>query len=362
MAKLVALMNAFTPLCQELLLSTNAKLNVSFWSTFSSALIASFLTFPTFQIEKLKIDRHYTLDWTLILITRALDTIISSNFNTKKFVPEILKGNGDVVVFIISCFFIMVAWTFEPEKIDPGYLKWINDASMIDQEVVDGVRYMKEGTLDYSPTSKLENQNHYVNYCLSKKQDPRLGDLTIQEKLPCYVLHQFQTKSCKTHAILRFIKEFKFSFKLYSSLNLFMFVFIKGFKGKPLKLLTKTIRSSVFLASFTTLYWIAYCFIRNNHPKNMFNQKFWDLLAPYFGSIACGFSVLIEKSNRRNELSLFLAPKALGTFVDSTPSDRNLNIEIIAFSLSFATLIAYARSNPTKLRGLVGKGLSYMIQ
>ena len=73
-------------------------------------------------------------------------------------------------------------------------------------------------------------------------------------------------------------------------------------------------------------------------------------------------SILLEYPSRRNELSLFVLPKALGTFIDPNPTESNIATEVIAFSLSFAVLIAYARLQPSKLRGLVGKGLSYMVK
>ena len=94
----------------------------------------------------------------------------------------------------------------------------------------------------------------------------------------------------------------------------------------------------------------------------MVRTKFWDILAPKAGSALCGTSILLEYPSRRNELSLFVLPKALGTFIDPTPTESNIATEVIAFSLSFAVLIAYARLQPSKLRGLVGKGLSYMVK
>ena len=365
MTKLVATLNAFTPIYSSILLPHMSNNKLSFYSSFLAAFTSALLNFPSFQHHKLKHDRYYTLDWTLILVTRALDTLIISNFksifHTNLKTAKTVGTYGDIVLFVSACFFIMDSWFFEPEKLTPHYAKWITKASHVDENVLLGIRYLRDGELDYHPTKPLPHQNHFKDFCIKYNKDPKLGDLNQIDKIPCEILHQFTTKSCWKHVLILFWVQFKFAFKLYATLNTFLFVFIKKFRGSPLKYLYKTIRSASFLGAFTGIHWAAFCFIRNYHP-NWFGQKFWDILAPKAGSALCGTSILLEYPSRRNELSLFVLPKALWTFIDPTTTESNIATEVIAFSLSFAVLIAYARLQPSKLRGLVGKGLSYMVK
>jgi len=79
------------------------------------------------------------------------------------------------------------------------------------------------------------------------------------------------------------------------------------------------------------------------------------------GSALAGLSVLFESAKKRQDLMLFVTPKALGTFFDAADSTKRRQLETAAFSFSFAILVAFARLSPARLRGVVGKGLSYMV-
>ena len=115
------------------------------------------------------------------------------------------------------------------------------------------------------------------------------------------------------------------------------------------------------MGTFSGIQWGLFCYVRNNHPR-WFDQRFWDIWALKLGSALSGTSILLEYPHRRDELSMFVAPKALGTFVDPEPTNKNIKLEILAFSISFGVLIAYAKLSPTKLRGILGKGLSFMVK
>ncbi|KAI5964689.1 uncharacterized protein KGF55_001758 [Candida pseudojiufengensis] len=365
MIKLIATLNALNPLLLKLLVPYVDGMYIQFLSTFLAALIASLLNFPYFQELKISQDRFYTFDWTLLLITKASDTILSSLATNYCASSPISGSSVDLLLSIASTYLISDAFWFHPEKLNPNYVRWINKISVIDPEVVEGIRYLKDGTLDYQPypneQGKLCHQDHYEKYALKNNKDPALGDIKIQNKLPCEVLHQFRTKSCKENTLLAFMRQFKTTFKFYSYINLFMYIFVRRFRGKFVNVIKKTIRSSLFISSLNAIQWGCICLIRNHHP-DWRNQKYWDIIAPKIGSAFAGLSILFENPQRRNDVLLFVIPKALGTFIDLKPTPINKLLEIFGFSLSFAVLVAFARSNPHRLRGLVGRGLSYMVK
>lgn len=366
MTKLVATLNAFIPIYRSILISSVDPENLSFISSLCAAFTSAALNFPSFQAEKIKQDRHYTLDWTLILVTRALDTVITSNFaklaNPKSKTFKRLDQFGDVLMFMASCYVIMDTWFYEPEKLPPDYKRWVDKASAIDSEIVQGINYLKTNKLNYDlKDNGGVHHDHFEQYCIKHGKNPNYGDTGKVNKLPCEIFHQFKTKSCLRHTVYRFWLQFAFAFKAYFAINAFVFVFVKKFRGNPLRLLVNTIRSASFLGTFSGIQWGLFCYVRNNHPL-WFDQRFWDIWALKLGSALSGTSILLEYPHRRDELSMFVAPKALGTFVDPEPTNKNIKLEILAFSISFAVLIAYAKLNPTKLRGILGKGLSFMVK
>ncbi|CAK9435424.1 uncharacterized protein LODBEIA_P01510 [Lodderomyces beijingensis] len=362
LARLVATMNALNPLFVKMLAPLVQEKQVRFASTFMAGLTAALLNFPNFQEERIQKDRFYTFDWTLILATKAIDSVMSTVFSRIIDLPPGTSGFSDLVLCTVAVYLLMDAWFYNPEKLNPSYLKWLNKMSNIDADVLQGMRYLRDGSLNYGPASAgLPNQHHFENVARKYGKDASLGDLTIHDKLPCEVLHQFRSKSCVKHAAYTFFSQFATAFKFYGSVNLFVYTMVKKFYGNPCKIFLRTIRSSLSLTSLSTLHWCCICAVRNYHP-HIYDQRFWDVMGPKIGAAVASFGIAFESAIRRSDLLTVIAPKALGTLLDSTPSEKNLWMETIVFSVSFAILVAYARSNPARLRGLIGKGFGYLIK
>ncbi|KAK6465318.1 hypothetical protein DFJ63DRAFT_17526 [Scheffersomyces coipomensis] len=327
-----------------------------------SSFIAAIVTFPGYQryiIEKQN-DRYYTLDLTLTLVVRAVDTLIFSPY---------FNGVGDAFLFIASSYFIMESWFLYPNKLIPSYREWITSAANMDEEMIKGFRYMNTNEIQYLHKSEDDDttsdktlpseQDYFERFCTKYDKDPKLGDLIHQDKLPCEVIHCFSFKSCELHALYRFWRQFKFAVKLYGSINVVFWLLLR--RKKLSKYIVSTIRSSLFLATFSSLDWYGLCLTRKDWLAKLFPnvpQRTWDLLAPKVGAFLSGFSCFVESPGRRKELSLFVAPKALGTFISPKVTERNLMIETLAFSMSFAVLVAFAKHRPGRVRGLVGSALS----
>lgn len=360
-ASLIAGINILEPLVARVLskskLLKGGPLRILFFSTFISSFLASSISFPGFQHHIIGYGRFMSLDLTLLVFSRAIDTALSSSLSA--VLPLFFQQFGDGLLFIGSCTLIMYAWFFNPHALPPAYRKWITSAATMDDELVGLLKGLHDETLKYGTKS-----DYLAEYCKRYNVDPKEGDLCTRQPLKCELVHAFQTKNCELHALWRFARGFKFSFKLYGTLNLIMLLFPKRnvtMISRLQRALTLSIRSSCFLGSYIGLYWYAVCLARTRLLPKLFTQvpkTRWDkTIAPTAGAILCGFSSFIETAQRRKELALFVFPRAIGTLVPAASSERNLLIERLVFSLSMAVLVAYSKRSPSKVRGLFGKGL-----
>ncbi|CUM67868.1 uncharacterized protein PRCAT00005577001 [Priceomyces carsonii] len=336
---------------------SSSPINSLFFSTFISSFVSALIAFPRYQGHILGYGRNWSLDLTLLVVTRALDTALSSSLGM--IAPKGIAGYGDACLFIVSCSFIMFSWFYRPHSLPPAYCKWITSAANMDVEILAALKGLHEGTIKYGTPSLVLEQ-----YCLRHKVDPSEGNFVKNQPMKCNLVHAFKTNSCEVHALWRFLRGFSFAMKIYGPLNaLMLLVPIKNAKMKSriIRSIKSTFRSSFFLGAFIGLYWYAVCLARLRIFPKLFPsvpKTRWDItVGPAAGSVLCGFSSFIESAQRRKELALFVAPRALGTIVPSEASERNLNIETFAFALSLAILVAYSRRDPRKVRGIFGRGL-----
>ncbi|EDK42630.1 conserved hypothetical protein [Lodderomyces elongisporus NRRL YB-4239] len=362
-ASLVAGINILEPLLYGLLKKKQLLFKTPssrlFLSTLLSALVSALITFPLYQGHVVKFGRHNSLDLTLLVATRAMDTAFSSNL--AKVAPKALSGYGDGLLFIVSCTLIMFCWFFYPEKLPPEYGKWITSAANMDPDFLEVLRLVRDKKLIYGEHGPYED--YLTPYFIKYGQDPKRGNIVLNQPIECEAVHAFKTKSCELHALWRFWRGFKFAMTVYTPLNLLMLLFKLKVKmsARLARALKSSIRSSCFLGAFIGFYWYAVCLARTRlFPKlfpNVPRTRFDDTICPSAGAVMCGFSAFIETVQRRKELALFVAPRGLGTLVPSEPTDRNLKIESFVFSISLAVLVAYSRNQASSVRGIFGKGL-----
>ncbi|KAG7662366.1 uncharacterized protein J8A68_004137 [[Candida] subhashii] len=361
-ACLVALINILEPIIFGALkrhgLTKRTKTNL-FVSTLISSLISAMITFPIYQNHVLGYGRYNSLDLTLLVATRAIDTTFSSTL--AKIAPSSVTPYGDAGLFIASCFFIMYNWFYHPEKLPPSYQQWITSAANMDDELRQILRLVKTKEIVYGEHGPMED--FLVPYFEKYGQDPKGASTYSNTPISCESVHAFKTKSCELHALWRFYRGFKFAFTVYAPLNLLMLVFPSKLKRSTriIRALRMAIRSSCFLGAFIGFYWYAVCLARTRLFPKLFPKiprtKFDDTIGPSFGALMCGLSSFIETPHRRKELALFVAPRALGTLVNLEPTKENLKIESIAFSIGLAILVAFSKNSPTTVRGIFGKGL-----
>ena len=73
------------------------------------------------------------------------------------------------------------------------------------------------------------------------------------------------------------------------------------------------------------------------------------------GCVLCGWSILIEAEKRREELALFVIPRALGTLLPREYDARGFWKERVAFAVSTAVLFTAAQEDRGMVRGVGGR-------
>ncbi|KAK6201368.1 uncharacterized protein RJT21DRAFT_120422 [Scheffersomyces amazonensis] len=362
-ASLVAGINVLEPIIYEMLQrwsGLSSPESVLFFATLVSAFVSAGVSFPRYQTHILNYGRYYSLDLTLLLATRALDTALSSTLY--KVISPGISQYGDVLLFVASCTPIMFSWFYHPESLPPAYRQWITSAANMDDELIEALKQIKQGNLVYGEHGPHDDILNPI--CDRYGKDPSEGSFVTNLPISCELVHAYKTSNCELHALWRFTRGFTFALKVYGPLNALLLLFPNkrvSFLHRVMKSIKSTARSSAFLGAFIGLYWYAVCLSRTRLLPVLFpntpRTRFDDTIGPSAGAFLCGFSSLLETAQRRKELALFVAPRALGTFVPSTPSAINLKLESLVFSVSLAILVAYSRNSPAKVRGIFGKGL-----
>lgn len=190
--------------------------------------------------------------------------------------------------------------------------------------------------------------------------------------------------SCHWHAITRFFKAFRFALAMYLPLQLLLRMRHPS-PSQLQKACREAARSSAFLGTFVALFYYGVCLSRTRLGPRLVSKEIvtplmWDSgLCVRAGCILCGWSILIEAERRRQELAMFVVPRAAATLFPrrydkkaSRPSCLALRLsanlylqhfwmEKAAFSLSTATLFTLAHQSSKNVRGILGGVLHAVI-
>lgn len=362
-AKLMLQINATEPLIYRAFHLLRYPLNPRrrlFLSTLLAAFFSALTHFKSFQNPDSIYSRQISLDLTLLVVTRAVDTVVASSF--KKVGGDKYALIGDGALFIVSSALIMYSWFYQPSRLPTAYRNWITSAASMDDEFVTLLRDVKNKKVVYGERGPGEHL--LEGFCKRYNQPVEKGSLYLNQPLSCECVHAFVTPNCELHALWRFCRGFNFSMKLYGSIN-FVMVLLNRRKpnfGKNLLLaIINACRSSCFLGSFIALCWYGVCLGRTRLLPRLFPgvpmTRWDDTIAVACGCALCGFSCFVDTPRRRKELALFVAPRAVGTLVSSEPSERALWLERLAFAMSMAVLVAFVKKDASSVRGIFGKGL-----
>ncbi|CAL5869837.1 uncharacterized protein PFLUO_LOCUS4068 [Penicillium psychrofluorescens] len=310
-----------------------------------------------------------TMDLTLFTVTRAIDVVACiawSRWSRRRkaqnrwtVVESLAPGLADAGVFAASAAVIMWAWFYLPERLPRTYEKWIGEAAQVDSRLIEALRRVRRGVFVYG---KETGQAPLLqSMCKDYRWPAEWGDPAKTVPIPCEMVHMGCGPSCEKHAASRFARTFKFACATYIPLQLVLR--LRGLKSAASlrRALLDSAQSSAFLASFVSLFYYGVCLARTRIGPKVLDQKtvtplMWDSgLCVASGCFMCGWSVLVEKARRRQELAQFVAPRAAATILPRLYDKKYQCRERVAFAVSAAILLTCLRERPSMVRGVFGR-------
>ncbi|EEP81531.1 predicted protein [Uncinocarpus reesii 1704] len=308
-----------------------------------------------------------TLDLTLFAMVRAVDVLACISWShwkryrraRKRFtrIESIMPQLSDTGLFAATAALVMWAWFYLPERLPFSYGRWISEAAQIDHRLIEALRSARRGEWTYGrPKSKLVLEPMCEDYGW-----PRVwGDTSQTVPIPCELVHMGCGPNCEVHAIWRFAKSFKFVLTTDLPIQLLLRSRSPSLQGY-LGAVKASLRSSAFLGLFVSIFYYSVCLARTRlGPKIFARDKvtpmMWDSgLCVAAGCMMCGWSIFVESAKKRQEIALFVAPRAIATFLPRRYERKYLWREQLVFSLSTAVVLSCVQSDPKKIRGVLGR-------
>eukprot|EP01138_Halocafeteria_seosinensis_P009828 gb/GECG01010039.1/.p1 GENE.gb/GECG01010039.1/~~gb/GECG01010039.1/.p1 ORF type:complete len:499 (+),score=30.71 gb/GECG01010039.1/:1-1497(+) len=251
------------------------------------------------------------LRFSLDLVVRAVASYSSSLVldSRNRELKTLMRRHGSTVFFVLGCHEIMYDWFYHPQVLPKLYREWISSLARIDERLLEVLRGFKEGSRAYGT-----HANDLEEYCRHRRMPPAWGDPGTGF-IPCSVVHSEYGSSCTRNIVNRWAAGFASAMRLYMPLQFAAALVSAGIPNKWedfARMLQNcsisSTRSSAFLASFIAIIWSSICTLRNL----IHYDSSWGVV---LGSFLCGFSILLERPARRSELSLYVIPRAIVSFL-----------------------------------------------
>lgn len=265
-----------------------------------------------------------SLDLTLFALTRAAGVIVSlawSKWETRRKsrgnwspVEAMVPRVADTGLFVASAAVVMWAWFYSPERLPRSYEKWIGEAAQVDGRLIEALRRAQRGQLVYGMDT---GQAPLLgSMCKDYNWPTEWGDPAVTIPFPCEMVHMGCGPNCEWHAASRFVRSFKFAMLTNLPLQLLLRVRAKQPSIAVKRAIKDATRSSTFLALFISMFYYGVCLSRTRLGPKLFDSKtvtplMWDSgLCVGAGCFMCGWSVLVETPQRRQEIAFFVIPRA----------------------------------------------------
>ncbi|KPM37214.1 hypothetical protein AK830_g9364 [Neonectria ditissima] len=329
---------------------------------------------PGAQPQTLKLAGR-TLDLTLFALTRAVDVVLGDLWARRRarrvaahkwtVTEQCVSKLFDPLVFAASSGLVMWAWFYAPDSLPRTYNKWITSAASVDPRLIDALRHCRTGKLQYG---KDTGQAPLLQgMCIDFNWPLAWGDPATTIPFPCEVVHMGCGPSCEYHAVSRFFRAWKWSMATYLPLTL-AFAMRNPSRKAVIRAIVSSCRSAAFLGTFITLFYYSICLTRTRIGPHLLEDSKecrqridggWCIGA---GCISCGWSVLIETPSRRKDIALFVAPRAMATFLPRKyPLDKQWR-ETVVFAVSTAIVFTCVKENPDRVRGVFGRLLKMVME
>jgi hypothetical protein len=262
----------------------------------------------------------------------------------------------------------MWAWIYLPERLPKAYNKWIASAAAVDSRLVLALRHARWGEFVYG---KETGQARILTpMCKDYGWPLHWGDPKVTVPIPCEIVHMGTGPNCEYCIANRFLRSFVWALATYLPLNLVLRLRKPSVKGAWTALVS-SVRSSSFLASFIALFYYGICLARTRLPQLYLllqqarnkpaeisvkaRQVIDSGLCVASGCLLCGWSILLENKTRREDIALFVAPRALATLLPRRYAKEKEWRERLIFASSSAVVFTCIGENPTRVRGVLGK-------
>jgi hypothetical protein len=267
------------------------------------------------------------MDLTLFTFTRAMDVLVclawsrwralrrsQNHWSLAESVAPVLADAG---LFAASSAVVMWAWFYLPERLPRSYGKWIGEVAKVDIRLIEALRRARRGIFVYG---KETGQAPLLESMCEDYNWPReWGDPSKTVPIPCEMVHMGCGPNCENHAAWRFARTFKFACATYIPLQVAFRLRSMKTMSSLRRALTDALRSSTFLASFVSIFYYSVCLARTRIGPKIFSREtvtpqMWDSgLCVGAGCLMCGWSILVESARKRQEIALFVAPRAAAT-------------------------------------------------
>ena len=284
-----------------------------------------------------------SVDLTSFAVTRALETIIGDLWSRHRsrrmarakwtLFESIITRFADAASFAIGSGVVMWAWFYLPDRLPQVYSQWIKRVAQVDQRLIEVLRKARKGSFIYGENAKPEPC--LEGMCKDYHWPLIWADPRKTVPVPCEMVHSGSGASCNMHAIVRFVRAFKFAITTYLPVQLLL-KSSRLDRHSSWRALQDALRSSTFLGAFVALFYYGVCLCRSVLGSKLVQRKLitWITfdrgLCIRAGCFLCGWSILIEAPKRRQEIASFVAPRALATMFPrqfdskaSSPAERS---------------------------------------
>ncbi|KAF9893726.1 hypothetical protein FE257_009896 [Aspergillus nanangensis] len=310
-----------------------------------------------------------TMDLTLFSLTRAVDLVACIAWARWRIwrksqrrwtaIERMLPKLVDAGVFATSAAIVMWAWFYLPERLPRSYEKWIGEVAKVDIRLIEALRRARMGTFVYG---KETGQAPLLqSMCKDYAWPLEWGDPKETTPIPCEMVHMGCGPNCEKHAASRFAKTFKFACATYIPLQIVFRLRSMKSAQSLRRAVSDALRSSAFLASFVTLFYYGVCLARTRVGPKIFKKEtvtplMWDSgLCVGVGCLMCGWSILVESARKRQEIALFVAPRAVATVLPRFYHKKYQYRERVTFAISAAILFTCLQERPSMVRGVFGR-------
>ena len=312
-----------------------------------------------------------TVDLTILAASRALDTLMINLWRRSQshYPPtttcNAISQHSSTLLFALSSGTIMWAWFYHPTRLPPTYNKWIASAADVDPRLINLLREAREGNMIYG---KDTGHAHILqSMCRDYNWPLEWGNPGVTVPIPCDVVHMGIGPNCHYHAAVRFTRAFRFALATNFPLQLLVKARNPSFKAFR-RACQEALRSSAFLGAFVGLFYYGVCLSRTRlGPKflsySTITPQMWDSgLCIGTGCVLCGWSILLEAERRREELALFVMPRALGTLFPRAYDARGFWKERVVFAFSIAVVFTAVEEDSGMVRGVLGRLLHKILR